>query len=417
MARACLFSTRCVDNYLMKKLSFFLATICKFAQNIEFLCRIIMKIMLKSRTRISVFCVFFLMLGISFSACHKAENTEIITTEVLRMNDFGGALLKLSPEDMYATHYELGDIFQVVVNDTVLYIPFFDGFYCRVGDMQLTAYRDTPNVEFTAPFCGLPDELGVKAGTKVTIRLSEKGGALDVQRNMAMKWSNDINDYRGDTVVFANARMVRLGRIAENRLYRSSSPFDDTYCRAFCASWFMKKNNVACVLDLSDDEEKLQSLIDDMPPYSRQFIEMGGTVCCKLKVNYKSEETNAKMLKGMIDMIEKPGPYMIQCLEGKDRTGYACTILEALCGANYSEIVADYMLSYENYFNYNQFNNPSFYNMIVSLRLNDALMYYCGIEDETLLPTINLETSIRKFMLDHGLTETEIDQLQRALCD
>ena len=75
------------------------------------------------------------------------------------------------------------------------------------------------------------------------------------------------------------------------------------------------------------------------------------------------------------------------------------------------------MLTYENYYNYNQYNNPTFYNIIVSLRLNDALMYYCGIDDESLLPTIDLEASIHKFMLENGLTEAEIDQLQHVLCD
>ena len=59
----------------------------------------------------------------------------------------------------------------------------------------------------------------------------------------------------------------------------------------------------------------------------------------------------------------------------------------------------------------------TFYNIIVSLRLDDALMYYCGIDDERLLPTIDLEASVRRFMLNHGLTETEIDHLQHVLCD
>ena len=59
----------------------------------------------------------------------------------------------------------------------------------------------------------------------------------------------------------------------------------------------------------------------------------------------------------------------------------------------------------------------TFYNIIVSLRLNDALMYYCGIDDESLLPTIDLEALIRKYMLENGLTEAEIDHLQHVLCD
>lgn len=376
-----------------------------------------MKESLKNRKCSYRLFVLFLLLGLSISACRKTDNPTTLVAEVLEINDFGGALLKLSPEEMATAQFELGDVLQVAFNDTVLNIPYFDGFYCRVGDMQLTAYRNTPNIEFTAPFCGLSDELGVNEGTRLTIKMFEKGSALDVQRAMAMEFSNDIADYHNDTVKFANARMVKKGRIAENRLYRSSSPFDDTYCRAFCASSFLKNKGICSVLDLSDDEAKLQSMLEDMPEYSRQFYEAGGVVCCKLKVNYKSDETNEKMLKGILELVNKPGPYLVQCLEGKDRTGYACAILEAICGATFDEIVADYMLSYENYFNYNLSNNPTFYKTVISLRLYDALLYYCGIDDESHLSSVDLEALIHKFMLDHGLTEAEISQIQHALCD
>jgi protein tyrosine/serine phosphatase len=32
--------------------------------------------------------------------------------------------------------------------------------------------------------------------------------------------------------------------------------------------------------------------------------------------------------------------YVVHCIEGKDRTGYVCALLEGLCGATYEEIVA-----------------------------------------------------------------------------
>ena len=375
-----------------------------------------MKEVIKRRKNICLYSILLLSLGLLFPACHKEENL-VIYTEVLEKNDFGGAILKLSPEEMKDADFEFGDILQVSFNDTVLKIPYFDGFYCRVGDMQLTAYRSSPNIEFTAPFCGLPDALDVRKGTEIAIAMFEKGSAKNIQQTMAMNFSNDFSDYEYDTIRFSNARMVKLGRIAGNRLYRSSSPFDNAYNRADFAALFMRKKGIACALNLSDDDVKMQSMLDDMPEYSRQFYESGNVVCCKLKVNYKSDETNVMMLQGLVKMIEKQGPYLVQCLEGKDRTGYACAILEAICGATYDEIVADYMLSYENYFNYNQYNNPTFYNTVVSIRLNDALMYYCGIDDESLLPTIDLEASIRRFMLENGLTEVEIDQLQHVLCD
>ena len=123
------------------------------------------------------------------------------------------------------------------------------------------------------------------------------------------------------------------------------------------------------------------------------------------------------MLRGFMSMVEKPGPYLIHCLEGKDRTGYACAILEALCGATYDEIVNDYLITYDNYFGINPQNKPDVCKLILDLRLNNALMFFCGVQDAASLRTIDLETAIRQFMRKNGLTDAEIDRLQNALCD
>lgn len=123
------------------------------------------------------------------------------------------------------------------------------------------------------------------------------------------------------------------------------------------------------------------------------------------------------MLRGFMSMVEKPGPYLIHCLEGKDRTGYACAILEALCGATYDEIVNDYLITYDNYFGINPQNKPDVCKRILALRLNDALMFFCGVQDAASLRTIDLEAAIRQFMRKNGLTDAEIDCLQNALCE
>jgi len=49
-------------------------------------------------------------------------------------------------------------------------------------------------------------------------------------------------------------------------------------------------------------------------------------------------------------MASADGPYLVHCLEGKDRTGFVCIVLEALMSATYQEIVDDYMLTYNNYY-------------------------------------------------------------------
>lgn len=347
---------------------------------------------------------------------NNSSESSLVAT-VLKINDFGGAVLNLSPDDMANAGFDFGDVLQVEFNDTAFNMPYYDGFYAKIGDWQLASYLRREDVEMTSSISKLSSDLKVRVGTEVRITMYQKAGAIALQNAMSMRYSDDIADYGNDTVKFANVRVVQLGRMASNRLYRSASPFDNSHNRAAYVSAYMQNLGVACVLDLADNEDKVQSLLPELPAYSNQLVEEGKVVFCKLNANYKSDETNAKMLRGLMSMVEKPGPYLIHCLEGKDRTGYACAILEALCGATYDEIVNDYLITYDNYFGINPQNKPDVCKLILALRLNDALMFFCGVQDAASLRTIDLEAAIRQFMRKNGLTDAEIDRLQNALCE
>ena len=102
-------------------------------------------------------------------------------------------------------------------------------------------------------------------------------------------------------------------------------------------------------------------------------------------------------------------------MEGKDRTGYVCALLEGLCGATYEEIVADYLITYDNYFHINPGNNPELCNTLVSLRLNTCLMHYAGISDEAQLPKADYAKAFSSYLLSHGMSQQQLDALVRAL--
>ena len=102
-------------------------------------------------------------------------------------------------------------------------------------------------------------------------------------------------------------------------------------------------------------------------------------------------------------------------MEGKDRTGYVCALLEGLCGATYEEIVADYLITYANYYHITPEENPDLCSSLVSLRLNTCLMYYAGVDDESLLPDIDYAKAFSDYLLSHGMTLQQIDALVQAL--
>lgn len=102
-------------------------------------------------------------------------------------------------------------------------------------------------------------------------------------------------------------------------------------------------------------------------------------------------------------------------MEGKDRTGYVCALLEGLCGATYEEIVDDYLITYNNFFHLNPGNSPELCNTLVSLRLNTCLMYYAGVSDEAQLPNVDYAKAFSAYLLSHGMNHQQLDALIQVL--
>ena len=169
------------------------------------------------------------------------------------------------------------------------------------------------------------------------------------------------------------------------------------------------------MLNLADTEEKILSY--DMPPYSRTLWKSGNVILCPLKADPTADDYNNRLITALKELPSNPAPYVVHCMEGKDRTGYVCALLEGLCGATYDEIVADYLLTYDNYYEVNPEKDPSLCKTLVSLRLNTCLMYYAGIDDESQLSAIDYAKAFSAYLLSHGMTQSQIDALILALTD
>lgn len=277
------------------------------------------------------------------------------------------------------------------------------------------AYHSYPSICFTASNTGLPKELIGLEGHAVTIRMKEKGGCLDVQKTMSMQYSNNRNDYTTlSDAEFANARVVKAGNIASGVLYRCASPFTNEYNRANYVSDYLESEKVTTVLNLADTKEKMQSY-HDMPPFSRTLWEGGNVILCPLKADPTAEDFNNRLIEALKELPSRQAPYVVHCIEGKDRTGYVCALLEGLCGATYEEIVADYLITYYNYFLLTPEKDPDVCNTLLSLRLNPCLMYYAGVSDEAELPNVDYAKAFSDYLLSHGMSRQQIDALIQAM--
>ena len=350
-------------------------------------------------------------------SCSDDDDTKSVPTlegKIVSYNEFGAAMLDFTETDMTKAGFTLGDVISITVDGKEIVMPYYDGYYTRNGEYLCVAYPTYPSICFTANNVGLPEELTGLEGHAVTVRMKEKGGCIDVQQALSMKYTNEREDY--DLIsdaAFANARGVSAGKMASGILYRSSSPFSNEINRAKYVSEYLEQAKVMTVLNLTDTEEKMAAY--DMPAYSRSLWEGGQVILCPLKADPTADDYNQRLVAALKELPSRPAPYVVHCTEGKDRTGYVCALLEGLCGATYEEIVADYLITYDNYYQITPVKDPALCNTLVSLRLNTCLMYYAGVTDEAQLPEVDYAKAFASYLLSHGMSQQQLDALVQAL--
>lgn len=329
-------------------------------------------------------------------------------------NEFDGAMLDFTEADMEKAGFTLGDLVSITLDGKTYDVPYYNGYYNRNGELLCVAYPSYPSICFTACNTGLPQELKGLEGHSITIRMKQKGGCLDVQKAMSLSYTYDRNNYADiSDAQFANARAVKAGKIVSGVLHRSTTPFSNIISRCNYVSEYLEKSKVKTVLNLADTEEDILSY--DMPPYSRSLWDEGNVILCPLKANPTADDFNNRLIAALKELPKHPAPYVVHCMEGKDRTGYVCALLEGLCGATYEEMVADYLTTYDNFYGVTPEKDRDVCDMLVVLKLNPCLMYYAGVSDEAQLPNIDYAKAFSDFLLSHGMSRQELDALIQVL--
>ena len=124
-----------------------------------------------------------------------------------------------------------------------------------------------------------------------------------------------------------------------------------------------------------------------------------------------------KLVKGLVAMANNDGPYLVHCVEGKDRTGYLIMVLSALSGATYEEMVDDYMLTYDNYYSITKKSDKDRYETIKEKDIDLMLHYLIGDEDnkKNLIKIDDYAKYARKYLISIGMQEIDIDNLVAKL--
>ena len=333
--------------------------------------------------------------------------------------EFGGVYIEKTIEEFNALGFAYGD--SVVVsfsNGFRLTLPYYNGYYTKNGEPLLVAYPGYPYIKAAI---NNGDDLWevaeLREGDTASVALDMQGLYSATQEARDIHYTDERSDYDSDAV-FANFRGVTAGGILAGRLYRSASPCDNQHNRAPYVDALMKDAGVRFVLNLSDNDEKLQGYTAEAgfdSPYFLSLYEEGAVEPIALNMNYGSKEFRKKLTEGLAVMAGREGPYLVHCTEGKDRTGFVCMLLEALCGADYQAIVDDYMITYANYYGITKETDAAKYDTIVSGVLDPmvASLVDSGLDYRS----VDLSVYAERFLTDGGMSVAQVAVLKARLTE
>ena len=247
------------------------------------------------------------------------------------------------------------------------------------------------------------------------VTLVQKGKYLAEQNAMDIHYSDEQGD-RSDEV-FANFREVNVGNLKDNTLYRSASPCDNQHKRAEQSDRLIKEAGVNFIINLADKATDLAVHAQKISageyncPHFLSLYNQNKVVPLSMNMAYKSDGFSQKLAEGLTAAANNPGPYLVHCVEGKDRTGFVCMVIEALAGATYDEMVADYMITYDNYYGINLTSDPDKYQIIKEKNIDTMLRYVTG-DNGVDIKTADYAQYCKAYLLKIGMTQSAIDALE-----
>ena len=379
------------------------------------------------------------LLILSLCACQKKKeesNPSIADYPIEHEMEYGGVYIKIAIDDFNALGFSFGESIDLTFDNgkKLEDIPYYNGYYVDAGEPLLIGYPGYEYIKATINYGqDLWDEFSLKVPANVeglwkkavleehntaTITLHEKGKYLPIQEASDIHYFDERERYDSDAM-FANFRSMNLGKLKRDVIYRSASPCDNQHNRAPYVDALIREAGVNTILDLADNEVKIEKYIardDFASPYFLSLYDSDQVIPIALNMNHLSDDFGMKIVQGFNLMAEKEGPYLIHCTEGKDRTGFVAMLIEALAKASYKEIEADYMKTYANYYRIDKSNDKEKYQIILERNLDGMIAFMvndAGIDFKNCDLSIYAENYLQRC----GMSEEQIQALKGCLME
>ena len=353
------------------------------------------------------------------SSATDSDVPHVENLSLIHEPEFGGAYITMTIDDFNNLGFEYGDSVDIVFSNgyEMIDVPYYNGYFAVTGDAFLVGY---PGYDYIKACICNGDDLWEVAdlpedGT-ADIKLHEAKKYLEIRNARSLEFDTDRENFTDDAT-FGNFRNIATTGIKPGVLYRSASPIDNVNNRAQYVDKLCSEAGIKTIYDLSDTDETVRESMaaeDYNSPYFKELYENGNVVFANMRMNYTSDTFKKDVADIFKTMPEKEGPYIIQCTEGKDRTGILCVILESLCGASYDELASDYMRSYEDAYHLSSVTDAEKYNIIQETEFDNIVKTMVGDESVD-HKTADLSGYANQYLLDGGMTQDEIDSLKKIL--
>ena len=334
---------------------------------------------------------------------------------------------------------EEGDMLRVELAEVAIVIPFVR----RDTDVPV----GTPLARASSGFLLLArsstsfaERYGADVGSSVVISIVSKGSYIGRIGIGELERTDDRADYDSDEA-FANFREVAIGNISHGKLFRTSHPALDS-SRSSYAGQLTEEARVQSIINLSDSDEDLARAYQ-INSYYRALGDEGGVVSVFMDESLLLAKTipdgvslsslpdldessfavmslisdallsdviPPRLREGLLFMIEKDPPFLVHCVDGKDRTGLTIALLAAIMDATVDEILDDYAQSFVSFYHVvpGSHVHQEFRDIMADMltRLNSGIP----------IDNSNVKNTAMRYLVDQvGLTLEQIGALQNKL--
>lgn len=294
----------------------------------------------------------------------SAAMAEAIT--IAEIQKYGNLILTVPAADFLREGYTYGDIVAVSIGENVYDMPVGTSYSdVDEGSMVCRVLPEEDLVILAVNMGDLATHSGIAVKTKIeedpgyrwdytsetpvaiSFAMKEPAGYLGEFLLRQLQRTNERADYAHLTdAAFANFRSVATTGMGENVLYRSSSPLNPEIGRHLQADAALGEAGVRTIINLADTLEGVQSY----ESYPGSAYSACTVIALNLGVDFTAPDFQSGLADGLHFLAQHEGPYLVHCNEGKDRAGFVSALLSCLMGASGDEVLADYMITYYNYY-------------------------------------------------------------------